>query len=561
MKKYALILLTIGFLSFTSTYAQQTVGLFKYDSTAFDGYTLLTPFSSKNTYLLNNCGHVVNTWISDYRPGALAYLKPNGNLIRAAQVENEEFGAAGGNGGRIEEHDWDGNLVWHINLSTDSFSQHHDFEVMPNGNILVLIWKYVPSSEALAAGRDIHTALEGIWQESIWELEPQKDSGATVVWHWDAMDHVVQDRDSAKPNFGAISKHPELLDLNSPFLGDNKDWLHFNSVDYNAELDQVMISCHAFSEIYIIDHSTTTGESGGHFGGNHNKGGDILYRYGNPQVYGRGTASNQVSFKQHDAQWIPKGYPNAGKVVFFNNGGQRVYSSIDVFAPTTHPDGKYLIDGTAPFGPSNYEWSYTAPTQSDFFSVNMSGVHPLSNGNFLICESTKGHLFEIDKNKNTVWDYVNPVTLFGPIKQGNRAAGNQVFRGYRYGVDFSGFKNKKIIEGDRIEIDPLPILCDDTTSSGGGTGGNDTTHTAVLDLDREGVYTYPNPVKRYLNVITSSTKYNIVLVNAIGQVVLEQDGIEMEMSMDLESLEPGFYHIRVESGDIQKVYSRKLLKL
>ena len=47
----------------------------------------------------------------------------------------------------------------------------------------------------------------------------------------------------------------------------NADWTHFNAVDYNPELDQIVISVHAFSEIWIIDHSTTTAEAAGHKGG------------------------------------------------------------------------------------------------------------------------------------------------------------------------------------------------------------------------------------------------------------------------------------------------------
>ena len=60
--------------------------------------------------------------------------------------------------------------------------------------------------------------------------------------------------------------------------------MHCNGLDYNSALDQIALSCRGMNEVYIIDHSTTTEEAVGHTGGNAGKGGDILYRWGNPSV-------------------------------------------------------------------------------------------------------------------------------------------------------------------------------------------------------------------------------------------------------------------------------------
>jgi hypothetical protein len=37
--------------------------------------------------------------------------------------------------------------------------------------------------------------------------------------------------------------------------------------------------------LWVIDHQTTTAQAASHTGGRYNKGGDLLYRWGNPQTY------------------------------------------------------------------------------------------------------------------------------------------------------------------------------------------------------------------------------------------------------------------------------------
>ena len=105
-------------------------------------------------------------------------------------------------------------------------------------------------------------------------------------------------------NYGVVGDHPELADFNYPPSGGGggggpgggsggTDWLHLNSVNYNAELDQIVVSVHNTGEIWVIDHSTSMAEAAGHTGGNSGRGGDILFRWGNPQAYDQGTGSEQ----------------------------------------------------------------------------------------------------------------------------------------------------------------------------------------------------------------------------------------------------------------------------
>jgi len=77
-------------------------------------------------------------------------------------------------------------------------------------------------------------------------------------------DRTIQNVSDTLPDFGAISEHPERLDINLGVEGGfpgaigGIDWLHCNSVEYIEEYDWIMISSKHMHEIYIIDHSTTT---------------------------------------------------------------------------------------------------------------------------------------------------------------------------------------------------------------------------------------------------------------------------------------------------------------
>ena len=85
------------------------------------------------------------------------------------------------------------------------------------------------------------------------------------------------------------------------------------------------------NEIYIIDHSTSTAEAATSSGGIYNKGGDFLYRWGNPQAYRQGDQNDQKLFGQHYPHWIPDGLADAGKLILFNNGFSRTPSFSEVF--------------------------------------------------------------------------------------------------------------------------------------------------------------------------------------------------------------------------------------
>jgi hypothetical protein len=246
----------------------RTMGMLINEDDAFVGYTLFSPMSYHVSYLIDNDGLLINSWDSPYRPAMTAYMLENGHLLRTGKhALNPEFGIAGGAGGYLEEMTWDGTVVWDFFYSDSLYLPHHDIEPLPNGNVLMIVWEYKTAAEAIAEGRNPNTISQGkLWVDHLIEVEPDSQSGGNIVWEWHFWDHLIQDLDPTKANYGVVEDHPELLDINFAYHP-RPDWNHLNSVDYNPDLDQILISAHHQSEIYIIDHSTTTQEAAGHSGG------------------------------------------------------------------------------------------------------------------------------------------------------------------------------------------------------------------------------------------------------------------------------------------------------
>ena len=406
---------------------------------AFEGYTLFAPLRSTITFLIDMQGYVVHSWEADSPPGHAVYLLNNGNLLRCAREPESPTFHGGGIGGRIQEFDWDGHLIWEFDYSDEDHCQHHDIEPMPNGNILVLAWERKNEDQVFDAGGDNESpGPDELWPDHIVEVRPEGARGGAIVWEWHVWDHLIQDVDEGANNYGRIEEHPELVDINFDgqsrslrpgelkrlwaigYLGRSRrpgqregraDWTHANSIAYHAEFDQIMLSVLHFNEIWVIDHSTTTEEAAGHTGGRSGRGGDLLYRWGNPQAYGMGGADAQQLFAQHDAQWITGGFPGAGHILVFNNGRGRPggdYSSVVEITPPVDAQGRYTRKSGAAFGPARPAWDHADPDRASFFSGNISGAQRLANGNTLICAGERGRLVEVNREGRVVWEYVSP---------------------------------------------------------------------------------------------------------------------------------------------------------
>jgi hypothetical protein len=376
------------------------------------GYILYCPMWSTTTYLITQEGKVAHTWgNSIYQDSQSTYLLENGNLVRASLVTTSSF-ITGGYQGRVEIFDWNDSQLWNFQYSTFDYCSHHDIQPLPNGNILLIAWERLTKNEAINAGRNPNKIPgEYFWSDYIVEVEPIGNSEGIVVWEWHAWDHLIQDFDEAKENYGSVADNPELIDINSG--GSGTDWLHTNSIDYNSELDQILLSVHNFNEIWIIDHSTTIEEAANHTGGNSGKGGDILYRWGNPQSYNRGGPRDQKYFGQHGAIWVKSGYPGEGNILVFNNGAgeSERYSTVDEIIPPINESGLYEYIENQAYEPEEQIWIFKAENPQDMYSRITSNVQRLPNGNTLICASNQGHFLEVTNEKEVVWDYMNPYPI------------------------------------------------------------------------------------------------------------------------------------------------------
>lgn len=468
MKIQNLLFSILFLLLFKTAEAQHTVGLLSYNpDKAYEGYNLFFPDNQEKVYLLNNCGEIVNVWEDavGFRPGSAVYLQDNGDLIKCKRhvFSNMDPIWAGGGGAIVEILDWDNNLLWSFEQNDALHRLHHDIAPMPNGNILMISWENKSSLEASLAGRDTTALVQGqLWPDYILEINPSNNE---IVWEWHTWDHLVQDFNSEKENFGIVANHPELIDVNWLASEGDRDWMHTNAIDYNEVLDQIVISVPTFNEIWIIDHSTTTEEAAGHSGGLAGRGGDLLYRWGNSAAYSAGTIEDQKLFFQHDIHWI-NGFvdasnPHYGKMAVFNNRVSTEYSTANIFAPEfDESTWSYPMENDV-WGPADFDVNYSHPQPSALFSRVVSSTQLLPNNNMLICSGKPGYIFELTPQNEIVWEYKNPFSNGTPITQGEVSnSNNLIFRFNRYPENFAGFEGRMLEPIGYIELNPDTIFCE-----------------------------------------------------------------------------------------------------
>ena len=449
---------------------------------AYNGYTL---FGARGgTYLIDMAGRVVRTWSSvRTNPRFL----DNGNILDSSTDDPSR-------GGGFVEVDWDGNVVWRYIEARPDYAPHHDFIRIFNKKLgayttLYIANRSITHEQAIAAGCDPSRNYDGAQMDAIVEV----DMDGNIIWEWWFFDHVVQDIDPAKDNYvgegKTIADYPGRIDLNLPGRPVKRDWLHCNSLDYNAESGHIVTNS-VQGELYVIDHDGTfiPDDPEASIALAASEAGDFLYRFGDPARYEQGDIPafledwTQLSMghKQlggtHDVQWIRPGLAGAGNLLIFNNG-QYIYDrtpqsyavEIDPFLNAQRQESQAYVNppdaGYFQWKPDNKDthklkrwisnqivWEYGSLSHQGFFSHIGSGCQRLPNGNTLICAMTEGHLLEVTMDGDLVWEYINPINTDGikTVNVDQYPMNNAMFRAYRYDPNHPALKGKDLTPGDTL---------------------------------------------------------------------------------------------------------------
>lgn len=461
-----------------------------------EGYNLVTPLGARDVVLFDSRGKALHTWPTELAPGGPVYLLDDGSILRPGRVDSNEHFNGGGIGGRLERIAWDGEVIWSFDLADEARTQHHDLAVLPSGNVLAIVWEAHTPEEAVARGRDPEALSErGLWSCGVYEIRPVLPDGGEIVWRWSSWDHLIQDRDDSLPGYGSVPDHPGRIDINGDHRdqppmtveeaerlaelerkmralgyiggdddeeeddegarrrrerGRRPDWLHTNSVAHQAEYDLVALSSPHMSELWVIDHSTTTEEAAGSIGGRWGRGGELLWRWGNPRNYGHGDDSDKRLFYQHDPEWVD-GPDGALHLLVYNNGGGRPggdHSTVEELALPFSGERGFEREEGEPFGPRDLHWSHGEP--GGFFSPFISGAQRLPNGNTLICVGAPGRLIEVSSEGRVVWDYVNE-HVGRPVPKSDVAPSTPpgaLFRALRIPADHPGLAGRELAAGE-----------------------------------------------------------------------------------------------------------------
>ncbi|MEM9953475.1 MAG: aryl-sulfate sulfotransferase [Chloroflexota bacterium] len=394
------------------------VGVMQSSDAVSDGYVLFSPSSSNIAYLIDNDGSLVHQWETETRLFN-AYLIDNGDLLALTRFRNGDNFPAGGTG-QVVRLSWDGEILWQYDFTLPDAQIHHDLAIMPNGHLLMLMWERIYPEQFAEYGIDptIMPEDEPIFYDTIIQVDPQTNE---IVWRWRTLDHGVQTINPDLANFGVPAANPNLIDLNYTHRQNRTaDRTHINAIEYHPELNQILLSAHYQSEIWIVDYETE----------------ELVYRWGNPATYGRGLPENRQTFNQHNPTWLDN-----GNILIFNNGlsNSRPYSSVIEIVPPVNDDGTYdLLDGAA-FAPFEPVWEYAPRDEDEFFARNISGAQRLANGNTFITDGPSGRLFEIDTNDTIVWEYINPI-WFEP----EEPRPTSIFRATRYLADYPAFEGRDL---------------------------------------------------------------------------------------------------------------------
>ena len=520
-------------------------------------YTLYATKNGTKAYLIDTADSPVTykTWTfpTNQKSAYSAYLIAGDTLVRTYKPTGNTTWNSGGIHGGIQKITWDGTVAWDFQYYSSTYCAHHDICPMPNGNVLLISYEIRSAAEATQAGS---SSASSFWSEKIIEVKPTGPTTGVIVWEWKLWDHLCQNFNSSKDNYvTSIVNNPQLMNIN--YGGSLPDRYHMNGLDYNEELDQIVFSVHFMNSAFVIDHSTTTAEAAGHTGGNSGKGGDFLYRWGNPSSYG---ATGTTVFNTiHDAHWVSSDnplYPNY-LAAYNNQGGTGGKTAINIWNPPYNGNNYSITLGQA-FLPTTYAYQYN----SSFTATNEGNSQQLPNGNLLI-NNFQGSIYEVNSAGTTIWTKTAAMSshayrytkcfVRGPkatagISANNICAGSQInlnssatsitetnpTYSYNWSSVPAGFYSNSQNPTDAPTVNTTYLV----TITNTAIGCSDTTHVVVNVLDLPATPT----ITQNLNTLTSSTALTY-------QWYLNSVLLSGETNQNLEASTDGTYEVVVSDAN------------
>jgi hypothetical protein len=516
------------------------------ESKAYNGYTLFGV--GGKTFLIDMEGKVAHSW----KIGTNPRLTLGGTIIDAAGGDPSKSTT-------WQELDWNGNVVWTYTETRSLYKPHHDFEKIYDSKLgdsafIYIANKSLTLQQCLHAGAD--SANSKGYSTAQVDAIVEVDMKGNIIWEWWFFDHIIQDLYPSKSTFGVIKNHPEKININIPGNPLKSDWLHCNSLDYNEELDLMVINS-VQGEFYVIDHGNTfiKGDPDSSITLAASTKGDFLYRFGDPARYDQGdppsvlenwtktTSGHKQIGGSHNIQWIKKGLTGEGNFLIFNNSQnlfeltpQSYIFEINPYLDSTGKNtGKFVNTPLAGYNIVNSPnkdlmkekknvskqivWSYSSKNNVNFYSTIGSSAQRLPNGNTLICSDNSGHFFEVcPKDTSIVWEYINPLTSNGikKVLTDNYPMFNSCFRAYRYTADYPGLKGRDLTTTTTITGRTPSYYTPDELTTVVKEDDNNVPLNSILNQN------FPNPFNPSTNIQFNISQYervNIDIYDSQGNIV------------------------------------------
>jgi hypothetical protein len=249
---------------------------------------------------------------------------------------------------RLVRLDWDSNIVW-----TQDIDVHHDVDVAENGDIYVL-----SAAEEFIDYDGLEIPVRNHYLRI---LSPRGDVRRSISFL------PLLERRLDMPKLVEFIATGGQVDFGFLFEGDFVDVFHVNTLaiidrTYNEFFQKgfVLFASRSLNLVGVLDVEKEA----------------LVWSWG----------ENYLDWP-HQPVLL-----ESGNLLIFDNGAHRDYSRIIELDPLA---GEIV-------------WEYKADPPDAFFSIMMGGVQALPNGNILVTESTKGHVFELTRDGAIVWEFYNP---------------------------------------------------------------------------------------------------------------------------------------------------------